>query len=296
MSSNMKRKGADPDRILSVTNFCVEIKSKLNVNTTDKIMKKLSSAVLLIAGAIFASQSARAQFTADDLYMGFENAAGGGTSDYIFNLGGASSIIGGSSVVSITGFNLSDFDSVLGSSSSVMAGVVGGNGAGSPTSDLYVTQLRTGEVGMPSLAGSSLTTTLSRAQDSEAADALSNLGGPPETLPGVGGSLLDTNKTWETYVEPSASGSPQSELSISGINPDSSVSSSGTLYEDLWSTTSSTLTGQQPFTYLGYFTVNPSDSTVTFTPEAVPEPGTAVIAGVAGLSLLILRRRYGKNA
>jgi len=176
----------------------------------------------------------------------------------------------------------------------VLGGVVGANGASDPTSDFYVTQLRTSNIGNPSLAGSSLTATMTRSQDNQVASALSNLGFP--NLPGAGGSLLDTNKTWESYVEPNSSGVPQSELNISGVNPDSAVSTTSVLYEDLWSTTSSTLTGAKPFTYLGYFTLDltGSDPSLTFSP--VPEPGPAWLSGIAGLSILLLRRRFNKNA
>ncbi|HTQ50230.1 MAG TPA: hypothetical protein VMJ12_05925, partial [Candidatus Acidoferrales bacterium] len=73
-------------------------------------MKKITTAAVLFCGAILISQSALGQFVANDLYMGFENQAGGGSSDYIINLGAASGIVGGSSVVDLsTSFSLSDF-------------------------------------------------------------------------------------------------------------------------------------------------------------------------------------------
>lgn len=222
------------------------------------------------AGVMMASQSAWGQtFVADDLYFGFENQAGGGKEDYIINLGPASGIVGGSSVLTFSSdVSQTYINVVLGASSKLMGGVVGANGGGNPTSDFYVTQLRTSNIGNPAVAGSTLTATMTRTQDSSTASALSNLGGPPETLPGPGGGLLDTNKTWETYVEPNSSGSPQSELSISGINPDSSITKTAVLYEDLWHTTSSSLTGGKPFTYEGYFTLNLTGSSpaLTFTP------------------------------
>ena len=92
------------------------------------IMKKITIAAILVGGAFMACQSGFAQtFVANDLYFGFENAANGGTEDYIINLGAASGIVGGSSAVDLSAaFTLADFNAVLGSSSSMFGGVVGG--------------------------------------------------------------------------------------------------------------------------------------------------------------------------
>jgi hypothetical protein len=257
-------------------------------------MKKITSTAIFLAGAILASQSAKAQFTADDLYMGFENQVGGGSADYIINLGSASGIVGGSSVVDFSSdFSLANFNSVLGSSSSMFGGVVGGNAAASPTSDMYLTLLRTGNIGNPSVAGSTLNGTATRTQDSAAVNDLSTLN--VSLTSGVG--TLDTSKTWESDVEPD--NVPQSFYGVVGINPDSSVSTSSVLYEDLWYTTSSTQTGGKPFTYMGYFTLDLTggSSSLTFTPQAAPEPGTVLIGGLSALSLFLFRRRFaGKNA
>jgi hypothetical protein len=240
-----------------------------------------------------ASQSAKAQFTADDLYMGFENQVGGGSADYIINLGAASGIVGGSLVVPLSSdFSMANFNSVLGSSSSMFGGVVGGNAAASPTSDMYLTLLRTSNIGNPSVAGSTLSGTATRSQDSEAVNDLSTL-----NVSLTPGGTLDSTKTWESDVEPN--NAPQSFLGVTGINPDSSVNTSSVLYEDLWYTTSSTQTGGKLFTYMGYFTLDLTGGSpsLTFTPQAAPEPGTVAIAGLSALSLLLFRRRFsGKNA
>jgi hypothetical protein len=238
-----------------------------------KIIKQLRTMAMFAAGALMACQSAfGANFVADDLYFGFENQTGGGREDYIINLGPASGIVGGSSVLTFNSdLSQTDINVVFGASSSMFGGVVGGNGASNPTSDFYVTQLRTSNVGNPALAGSSLSATMTRSQDNQAAGALSNLGGLIN-LPAPGAGLLDTNKTWEEYVEPNDSGTPQSVLSISGVNPDSSVSKTTALYEDLWFTSSSTLTGGKSFTYEGYFTLNLTGASpvLTFTPMNAP--------------------------
>ncbi len=95
-------------------------------------MKKLTRAALLVGGAILATQSAFGGLVQNDLYLGFQNSSGGGSADYIINLGAASSIVGQSPVVDLSGaFSSSLFnDSTLqGTSSQIMAGVVGGKTA-----------------------------------------------------------------------------------------------------------------------------------------------------------------------
>ena len=228
-------------------------------------MKKLTAAALLVGGAFLASQSAFGQAVANDLYFGFENQAGGGTADYIINLGAASGIVGQSSVVDLSSdFSLSDFDSVLGASSRMFGGVVGGLSSSTSTADLYAAQLRSG-AGTPSVAGSTAPAGLSRAQDDNALSDLSTLFSPAT---GTGG--LDPNKTWESDVEPANNNN--SFYGVTGINPDSSVSLSRVLYEDLWETSSGSLSGTKPFTYLGYFTLDLTGANpkLTFTPKNAP--------------------------
>src|SRR5215831_1228064 len=92
-----------------------------------KITKNLRTAAILIGGAFLVSQTTFAQVSliSDGLYMGFDNQAGGGTSDYIINFGPASGIVGSSVVVNLSSdFSLSNFKSVLGSSTSMFGGVV----------------------------------------------------------------------------------------------------------------------------------------------------------------------------
>ncbi|MGA9776894.1 MAG: hypothetical protein ACLPRE_08780 [Limisphaerales bacterium] len=259
-------------------------------------MKKLTTAALLVGGAVLASQCAFGQAIANDLYFGFQNQAGGGTADYIINLGAASGIVGQSSVVDLSSdFSLSDFDSVLGSSSSMFGGVVGGL-QGNSTADVYATQLRSG-VGTPSVAGSAAPASLTRSQDNGGAGALSTL-----FSPAAGSGGLDPNKTWEGDVEPTFT--PNSFYGAAGVNPDSSVSPSSVLYEDLWFTSDSSISGTQPFTYEGYFTLNLGGGannlvvspSLTFTGvNAVPEPTVLGLLGGAGLLLLSIHRRLGRN-
>ncbi len=250
-------------------------------------MKRLTSAAIFFAGAIVASQSAFGQFTPNNLYMGFQNG-GVGTSnaDYIINLGSASSIVGGSSVVDLSSdFSLSDYDLVLGISSSLWAGVVGGSSASSPTSDLYLTELRVGGAGNPATPGSSLSSIFSRADDNGAAAQLG-----PLNVSATPGGMLDPTKTWESQVEPTfTTGSYYGET---GINPDSQVGANSVLYEDLWYNSNSSISGASGFSYLGYFTLDTGSSpSLTFTPEEAPEPSVTFFTG-AGLLVLLLRKRY----
>lgn len=236
-----------------------------------KIIKNLAGAIT-VAGAAMVSQSAHAQgsFVKNDLYMGFQNSAGGGTADYIVNMGPASSIVGGSSVVNLSSyFSMSDFTSAAlegSDATTIMGGAVSASNNNSP-SDVYVTQLRSGGAGVPSVPGSTMPAGLTRSQDNQAYADLSQLAGPV-----AGTGTLDSSRTWESYVEPNfAAGSVYGDI---GINPDSSVTTSTVVYEDLWYTANSSGLGggSQPFVYEGYFTLNftGASPSVTFTPEAAP--------------------------
>ena len=242
------------------------------------------------------SPSAFAQtFTANDLYLGFENFNGGATEDYIIDLGQAAGITGSSSAVNLSGdFSLSDFNAVLGGSASLNAGVVGGSQYNPPGWDIYATQLRVGGAGTPSLPGSDESgNTFYEAQISTSIAPLSNLNAPT-----AGHGLLDASLSWTDYVEPAPNQSLQSFYANSGINPSSAIGSGGVLYEDLWGATA-TYTQGSAFRYLGYFTLDLSGGSpsLTFTPQAVPEPTVLGLLGGAGLLLLSLRRRLsGKNA
>src|SRR5579859_4493676 len=146
----------------------VEKAKSLRINNTIKQtrdMKYLTTAALLVGGAILASQSGFAQntFVQNDLYLGFQNSGGGGTADYIINLGAASGIVGQSSVVDLSSdFSLSLFNnsSLQGTSSHIVGGVVGAatSAFNSGTAVVYGTALRTSNIGTPALAGSSAPT------------------------------------------------------------------------------------------------------------------------------------------
>lgn len=261
-------------------------------------MKKLTTTAILVGGAILASQSAFAQTVVpNDLYLGFQNYTGGAGADYIINLGAASGIVGGTSVVDLSSyFSLSDFNSVLGTSSSMMGGVVGGNQNGSAINpyDNFATQLRVGGAGNPAIPGSDLSgVLLSSSGDSGAFSDLGSL-----NAPAAGTGILDTTKSWQNSVE-NGTQTINTFWSATGVNPDSPVAASGVLYEDLWQTSSPGGFSSYPYQYLGYFTLDLSSSSpsLTFTPQAVPEPSVLGMLGGASLLLLTLRRRLSnKNA
>ncbi|MGB7769522.1 MAG: hypothetical protein WBN22_11800 [Verrucomicrobiia bacterium] len=212
----------------------------------------------------------------NNLYMGFQNSGGGGTVDYIINLGAASNIVGQSSVVDISSaFSSSLFNSssLQGTSRQIWGGVVAASAAQNP-SDVYGTQLRTSNFGNPAVAGSLRPNNdpslwLDTAQDTTAAQNLSTLAAPT-----AGTGALDGSKSWETLVEPNIDENSFYYYSV-GFNPDSPVSTNTVLYEDLWETSdSSSSRGDpgQPFVYVGYFTLDLTGASpkLTFTSTNVP--------------------------
>lgn len=236
-------------------------------------MKKLTSRAILIAGVIAACQSVFGQVVPNDLYMGFQNSAGGGTADYIINLGPVSGITNGSSVVNLSSdFSLANYTSakLSGSSNAIIGGVVGGqNNDYVSTADIFVTLNRSGGSGIiPSYPGSTENGTETLSADCE---AFNDLG--PLDAPASGTGVLDTNKTWEAYVDNSGVlGGSSSFYRQSGVDPDATVGS--VLYEDLWFT--STAYHVNGFTYLGYFTLNTVNGNLTFTPSSGPVPQLTV--------------------
>lgn len=235
-------------------------------------MKNLTTAAMIIGGALMASPSAFAQVSliSDDLYMGFENQTGGGTADYIINLGPASGIVGSSSVVTLSSdFSLSSFNSVLGASSSMFGGVVSASNGNPP--NLYATQLRSGGAGIPSVPGSTSPGTFYKGDILLGYSDLSQL----FHLPAAGAGVLDTSKSWENYVEPAnANGTFYGDM---GFSPDSPVGPSTVLYEDLWYVSNNSQSTKIPFTYVGYFTLNLTGGSpsLTFTPTNAPATLTA---------------------
>ncbi len=158
----------------------------------------------------------------------------------------------------------------------MFGGVVGGT-LSSITADIYLTQLRSGGAGIPSVPGSSISSTISRGTINSAISDLLQV-----NMPAAGLGILDTTKSWEAYVEPSLANT--AFYGASGFNPDSPAGLSPVLYEDLWYSVNGSLAGHSPFVYQGYFTLDltGSNPVLTFTPANAPAQLSApVIASVS---------------
>lgn len=242
----------------------------------NKTIKNLTVA-MVCGAAILGSPSVFASGTPHDLYMGFQNSAGGGTADYIINLGLDSNIVGGNTVVNLNGdFSFADFTSTTaggkgleGTNAADIVGGVVGAFSGSPAGT-YVTKLRSG-VGTPSAPGSSQPTQQTQSQDVEAWDAINNI-----ATVASGTGALDPSLSWENNIEPSQAAG--SFLEATGDNPDSPVTTNSVLYEDLWYTTAN-VGGHAAYVYQGYFTltVGTSSATLTFTPKNASVPLTSPV-------------------
>jgi hypothetical protein len=235
--------------------------------------------------ATSAAQMAQAGFTVNDLYIGFGESTA--TSDYIIDLGQPAS---GSTVVDLSSdFSLATFNSVFtGGANGVMVAVVGGDNVFGQYG-VYATQVRIGGAGDPSVPGSSLTAAHSSTAMSGGAAAVSSiLSSTVNGLPTAGNSVVDSTKSYTSVVD--TTGVQNNFIGKTGVNPAGTIDSSGIIYEDLYHATTSS-----PYTYMGYFTVDPGASSITFTPAAaVPEPSTCAILA-AGLLGVLLRRRISRK-
>jgi hypothetical protein len=248
------------------------------------------SAILATYAALI-SQIAHAQsFNPNDLYVGFVDPHG--TTDYLIDLGAANTIAGAGSVMDLSSeFSSTMFSSFLGGDNitNVSVGVVGGQSSFNPfLVDLYATAFRSGGAGDASLPGSDLSPfNHSQSVLDSAANDLSVVG-----FPAAGSGVLvnsGANNSWTKNVAPAfAAGTFYGD---SGVNPMSTFDSSGVLHEDLWKATPNSA-----YTYLGYFTLDSGNSTLTFTP--VPEPGILPVFFCGGALLLLSlgRHRAGINA
>lgn len=254
-------------------------------------MKRFTKTGILVLGAALVSQLAQAQFTPNDLYVGFVGQ--GASTNYVINLGGAAGITGSSTVVDLSGdFSTSVFNAIFTSGyNNVSMGVVGGLSSFG-NYDLYATATRMGGPGDPAVAGSDLGARVHNSSTlSSAANDLSVVGFPSNA---GDGAILGTgdHDSWTLNVAPTlATGSFYGDA---GINPMSDLDSSGLVYEDLWMATPSSA-----YTYLGYFTLDAANSSLTYTPSVapVPEPAPLSILGGGALLLWCLRwRSVRKNA
>jgi len=250
-------------------------------------MKRFTKTVMLgaAAAAALASQSAQAGFTVNDLYLGFTQPTA--TSDLIIDLGQASSLIGNTSIVDLSGDlgSLSTFNSTFSSTANgVSMAVIGGDNMFNQFG-VFATQVRAGGAGLPGVAGSAITAGHTSALMSGGASVVAGLasGGQPT----AGNSLVDGSKS---YSAAEVTTSASSFVGKTGVNPTGTIDSSGIIYEDLFAATTSSA-----YKYAGYFTFNYSADSLTFTPAtlaAVPEPGMYGVLAGAGLLVLSLRRQF----
>jgi hypothetical protein len=256
-------------------------------------MKRFVKTLMLGAvGALLASQSVQAAYVANDLILGFNQGNGSGPNDYIVDLGNANSAVGvgGSQQVTLGAFNGATFNSLYGGfSGGVTMGAAGGQGALTGR-DLYMTVLRTANIGsqFAGIAGSTAPTPVA---STPMANGVNQIGAMVNGLGlSAGGSAnvpqSDPNSWWNNVLDPQ---NANTFFSKTGRNPNAGDTSASILYEDLYRGTPS-----GAFTYLGYLALDSSAGTLVFTPSAfvpVPEPSTYGIIAGSGLLLLTLRRQ-----
>jgi len=237
-------------------------------------MKRLAKAGVLALSAILVSRAAQAAFTANDLYLGFNQS---GKNDYLIDLGQASSILGQSTVVDLSSyFSLSTFDSVFTSGSTgVSMGVVGGKIA-FPNSGNTI--YATSPVGSDMNGFFHNATTIGNAINDLSAVA----------LPAAGNGAEDATKSWTTLISPSFA--PGTFYGDSGVNPSSAIDGTGVITEGLWMANPGSA-----YSYLGYFTLDTGASaspSLTFTSvQPAPEPTTMALLGGGAVLFGIFRWR-----
>lgn len=238
-------------------------------------MKKLITAAFAFGGAIMISQSAFGQaisVQANEVYLGFQNNVA--TADYIINLGTLSSILGQSSVVNLSGdISSSDFSSVNNGSGTTLAAVVG---AANNVNDAFGTITRTANIGNPAVAGSTAPTgNWNYSEDQTVYSSLTPMHVP--TIAGAGS--LDSTKSWSTAISPIQGGN---YYTASGFNPNSTVTTSSVVYEDLYLTTDTSGGGRNdagnPWVYQGYFTIDFTGSSPKLTFSSTNVPATIVLS------------------
>jgi hypothetical protein len=259
-------------------------------SSTSNVMNKFSKIAIVAAGVVLVAQGAKAGFTVNDLYLGFTQSSA--TSDLILDLGQASSLFGGSSVINLSSDlgGLTTFNSTFNNSpTGVSLAVVGGNNTFGQYG-VFATQVRSGGAGDPTVAGSSISATHSSSQMSGGAGTITGLASTTGGLPSAGGMMSDSSKSYSLSIELTTSAS--SFVGKTGVNPTGTMDSSGVLYEDLYSATTTS-----PYTYQGFLKFDYNNDSLTFTPStvaAVPEPSTYSLIG-GGILLLLVRHWFGRK-
>jgi hypothetical protein len=265
----------------------------LNTKMTSKYsMNKFIKTTMLVGASLtLGSAAARAQYVNNDILVGF--TSGTASSDYVIDIGQA--FIGTTSQSDVSSFfNSSTFNSIFtGGNVGVNVGAIGGLNTGSTGSDVFNTQLRTGNNALGSVGTETVNPKPSPASTISSAAAI-----PPGLTQGqVTKSDLGS---WTQKVAQDANTAGAAAQNWTGLlgnqNPMSQMGSS-TISLDLFESirTGSLTAGNWTFAgTLSFDFSNPSAMKVTFDPVgevAVPEPSTYGLLAGGGLLLVALRRR-----
>jgi hypothetical protein len=258
-------------------------------------MKNSYKVALLAALGLASVSVAQAQFTINDLYLGFTQSSA--SSDLIIDLGQAGNLIGGTSQINLSADlgGLTAFNSTFNPSSTpgfvgsgVTMGILGANNtAGSD--GVFTSENRTATGNPISQFGSVNISSKSHSQSSMANSAAvvnGIMSAEIPSLPTAGNLVTDPDKTMSVAL-----GSGTTSFYVkSGVTPTGVIGGSGVIEEDLWSA-SQAAGSAGAYTYDGVFTFNYGNDSLTFDPatESVPEPSTLGLLAGGGLLLVLMR-------
>jgi hypothetical protein len=258
-------------------------------------MKKNLYRVALIAALGMAGvTAAQAQISPNDLVLGFTSQYAGVSQDYLVDLGPLPANIPANYnlALNVSGFDGTTFGNIFNTAlanGAVNAGIVGASPSSGSGGTVILSILDNG-TGTPVSAGSS-----TPQNDTEA--NLANASEIPGSLT-LGAVAQNANGSFYLNVaeNPTTDGSSGgSSFAAYSDNPLSTLDGNDDLLVDLYENSFAPRTASS-WVYAGDVAISVNGDALTATFDPVPEPGTALIAGISGLSLLILRRRFSNNA